>query len=84
MIVSYFSGLKNEKRNMKHILKSYEAAYGQAISLNKSKGFYCSSIPTPLKEVINTILGVRVVMGRVNVLVYCRWLVEVKEKPLVL
>lgn len=48
---------------MKTILETYELASGQAISLPKFEVFFSRIIPTPLKDTITNILGVRTTMG---------------------
>lgn len=59
----FFRADEKEAQVMKNILHTYELASGQAISLPKSEVFFSSVVPTPLKEVITNILGVRAVMG---------------------
>lgn len=59
----FFRADDNEAQVMKNILNTYELASGQAISLPKSEVFFSSVVPSPLKEAITNILGVRAVMG---------------------
>lgn len=49
----------SEAQVMKNILHTYELASGQAISLPKSEVFFSKVVPSPLKETIANILGVR-------------------------
>jgi len=48
---------------MKNIHSTYEFASSQAIGLPKSEVFYRSSVQTPLKNIVTSILGVLAVMG---------------------
>jgi len=48
---------------MKHILTTYEATSGQAISLPKYEIVYNINVQEPLQQSITNILGVRVVLG---------------------
>jgi len=59
----FFMADEKEAQVMKNILHTYELASGQAISLPKSEVFFSSVVPTPMKEVITNILGVKAVMG---------------------
>ena len=59
----FFRADEKEAQVIKNILHTYELASGQAISQPKSEVFFSSVVPSPLKEVITNILGVRVVMG---------------------
>ena len=59
----FFRADEKEAQVMKNILHTYELASGRAISLPKSEVFLSSVVPTPLKDTITNILGVRAVMG---------------------
>jgi len=59
----FFRANEKEAQVMKNILHTYELASEQAINLPKPEVFFSSVVPTPLKEVITNILGVRAVIG---------------------
>jgi len=60
---SFFRAEERETKVMKNILATYELASRQAIGFPKFEVYYSSSVHTPLKDAITTILRVRAVMG---------------------
>ena len=74
----------NEAQVMKNILHTYELASGKAINLPKSEVFFSSVLPSPLKETITNILGVRAVMGTGKISAFRLWWAEAKRRLLVL
>lgn len=63
IVFLFFRTKEQEAQVMKNILATYELASGKTISLLKFEVYYSSSVHTPLKEAITTILGFRAVMG---------------------
>jgi hypothetical protein len=59
----FFKACERQAQAMKNILRLYEAASGQAISLPKSEIFYSRNVPGILKQSVTDIMGVQVVLG---------------------
>ncbi|XP_024630544.1 uncharacterized protein [Medicago truncatula] len=59
----FFRAEEKEAQVMKNIFHKYEIASGQAISLSKSEVFFSTVVPSPIKDTITNILGVRAVVG---------------------
>lgn len=64
----FFRADEREANVMKHILETYEAASGQAISLPKSKVYYSRSVPGHVQDSITSILGVCALIGTIKYL----------------
>ncbi|XP_024630887.1 uncharacterized protein [Medicago truncatula] len=59
----FFKTTENQAQVMQSILTTYEAAFGQSISLPKSETFYSRKVPENMKYSITNIMGVRAVLG---------------------
>lgn len=59
----FFRANEKEAHVMKNILHTYEVALGQVISLPKPEVVFRTIVPSPMKDVITNIFGVRAVMG---------------------
>jgi len=64
----FFKGEEWEAQVMKTILETYELASGQTISVPKFELFFSRTVPTPLKDAITNILGVRAAMESTSIL----------------
>lgn len=64
----FFRADEREANVMKHILETYEAASGQAISLPKSKVYYSRSVPGHVQDFITSILGDCTLIGTIKYL----------------